>query len=296
MVMKPVDLKYVLVTSARNEETYIEETIRSVLAQTILPLRWIIVSDGSTDGTDRIVMQYASLHSWISLMRMPERQERSFAAKAHCVNAAYDALKGTAFDVIGNLDADVSFPADYFEFLLQKFVEIPTLGVAGTPYVEEAGPAARHSCSHRYADLQHVSGPCQLFKRQCFEAIGGYLPIKGAVDWVAVRTARMKGWETRTFLGKTYRHHRKMGTAECGVLRSSFRYGQKAYYVGGHPMWDLLKGAFQMRQKPWIIGGLLFQLGFLWALITRMPRPVSPELMAFHRAEQKARLRRILLP
>jgi poly-beta-1,6-N-acetyl-D-glucosamine synthase len=143
--------------------------------------------------------------------------------------------------------------------------------------------------------LQHVSGPCQLFRRQCFEAIAGYVPVKGgAVDWIAVRTARLKGWETQTFLGMTYRHHREMGTAECGILRSNFRYGVKAYAVGGHPIWVLLQGVFKMRNRPWILGGAMFQVGFLWAAIVREPRPVSPELMAFHRAEQMARLRKIL--
>jgi glycosyltransferase involved in cell wall biosynthesis len=294
---KPLPLSYAIITTARNEEAYLEETIRSVVAQTVRPVRWIIVSDGSTDRTDGIVQAHAGRHDWISLMRMPERAERNFAAKAQNVNAAYAALHGVAFDLIANLDADVSFAPDYFEFLLQKFAEMPALGVAGTPYVEDDWPAGQHSCSHDYSDLQHVSGPCQLFRRSCFDAIGGYVPIKGgAVDWVAVRTARMKGWETRTFLGKTYRHHRKMGTAECGVLRSSFRYGEKAHAVGGHPAWVLLRGFFQMRKKPWIIGGLLFQLGFLWAGVTGQRRPVSPELMAFHRAEQMARLRSILQP
>jgi len=287
-------LSYVLITPARNEEAFIEQTIRSVVAQTVPPVKWIIVSDGSTDGTDAIVQRYASEHPWIELLRMPEHRDRQFAAKAHCVNAAYAALKNTAFDVIGNLDADVSFAEDYFEFLLQKFIVMPTLGVAGTPYVEDGPVTDLHSYSHGFADLHHVSGPCQLFRRECFDQVGGYVPIKGgAIDWVAVTTARMKGWETRTFLGKTYRHHRTMGTAESSVLGSSFHYGKKAYYVGGHPLWALLRGVFRMRERPWIIGGFFFQLGFFWALITRTPRPVSRELMAFHRREQMARLRRI---
>jgi glycosyltransferase involved in cell wall biosynthesis len=285
-------LKYVLVTPARNEAAFIEGTIRSVVAQTVRPEKWVIVSDGSTDRTDEIVKSFASEHSWIELLRMPEHRDRQFAAKAHCVNTAYDRIKTIPFDVFGNLDADVTFDRDYFQFLLEKFAQEPQLGVAGTPYIEGDHEESQHSCTLKHANLSHVSGPCQLFRRDCFEAVGGYVPIKGgAIDWVAVTTARMKGWQTRTFVGKTYFHHRKMGTAGCGVLLSRYQYGKKAYYVGGHPIWEWLRGWFQMRERPFFIGGLYFLAGYCWAGLTRLERPVSRELMAFHRAEQMARLR-----
>jgi poly-beta-1,6-N-acetyl-D-glucosamine synthase len=290
--MKAQAMKYVLITPARNEEKFVGHTIRSVAAQTLRPVKWIIVSDGSTDRTDEIVKACAAEHNWIELLRMPERTERHFAAKARAVNAAYDLLRPTAFDVVGNLDADVTFEADYFEFLMQQFAASPKLGVAGTPYVEDGAKAAAHNLSGSIGNFNHVSGPCQLFRRACFEAVGGYVPIKlGAVDWVAVTTARMQGWETKSFLGKTYFHHRKMGTAECGDLSARFRYGRKAYYVGGHPLWEILRGFFQMREKPRVSGGLWFLAGFIGAALLRMERPVSAELMAFHRREQMARLR-----
>jgi glycosyltransferase involved in cell wall biosynthesis len=295
MLMTASPLKYVLITPARNEEKFIGNTIRSVAAQTMRPVRWLIVSDGSTDGTDEIARGCAAEHDWIELLRMPERAERNFAAKAHCVNAAYDRLRATSFDVVGNLDADVTFEADYFEFLLNQFASNAKLGVAGTPYVEDGIKPDEHNLSGSVGNFNHVSGPCQMFRRDCFEAIGGYIPIKlGAVDWVAVTTARMKGWETKSFLGKTYFHHRKMGTAECGPLAARFRYGRKAYYVGGHPLWEILRGFFQMRESPRVLGGLWFLAGYTGAALTRMERPVSAELMAFHRREQMARLRGLL--
>lgn len=288
-----VALSYVLVTPARNEEALIENTIRSVVAQTLRPKKWIIVSDGSTDGTDALVRRYAEQHSWIQLLRMPEHRDRQFAAKAHCFNAAYAELKGMDFDVIGNLDADITFDADYLEFLISKFVANPRLGVAGTPFVE-GDPKDLQGYGHKFAHLEHVSGACQLFRRTCFEQVGGYIPIKGgAIDWIAVTTARMKGWETRTFVDKVCHHHRKLGTGNDHAWMVRFRYGQKAYYVGGHPLWETLRGLFQMRERPYIIGGCYFLSGFYWACLTRMHRPVSPELMAFHRGEQMARLRRL---
>lgn len=289
--MKSESLKCVLITPARNEEAFIGSTIKSVVAQTVRPIRWVIVSDGSTDGTDEIVRKYAAEHPWIELLRRPERTDRQFAAKARAFNAGYDQVKGLDFDVIGNLDADITFEPRYLEYLLNQFAENSRLGVAGTPFVENSQQPGTHTYAHKFAQLEHVSGACQLFRRECFQSVGGYIPIKGgAIDWIAVTTARMNGWQTRTFTEMTCFHHRKLGTGNDSPLMVKFRYGQKAYYVGGHPLWELLRGVFQMRQKPWIIGGVYFQLGFLWAMVTRMPRPVSPELMAFHRSEQMIRL------
>lgn len=287
-------IRFVLVTPARNEEAFIEGTIQSVIAQTLRPRRWIIVSDGSVDRTDDIVRAYAARHTWIELIRMPERRDRQFAAKVHCFHAGQMRLRGLAYDYIGNLDADITFGPDYFEFLFRQFASRPRLGVAGTPFVEDVHAPDRHTYAHRFASLEHVSGACQLFRRACFEEIGGYTPVRGgAIDWIAVTTARMHGWETRTFTERVCLHHRKVGTGNHHPLVVWFHYGRKAYYVGGHPVWALLRGVFQMRNPPWILGGLLFQLGFGWSALCRAPRPVSAQLMAFHRAEQMDRLRKL---
>jgi glycosyltransferase involved in cell wall biosynthesis len=289
-------LTYVLVTPARNERDLIEGAIRSVIAQTHLPSKWVIVSDGSIDGTDEIVARFAKKHSWIESLRMPEHRARSFAAKAVCFNAGYDHLKSTNFDLVGNLDADITFGPDYYEFLVGKFAEMPRLGVAGTPFIEDANHQQNHTYAHQFADLQHVSGACQMFRRRCFEEVGGYTPIKGGgIDWVAVTTARMKGWETRTFLEKTCFHHRKMGTADRNPLMARFQHGQEDYYIGGHPLWQVLRGIFQMKTKPLVLGGLFLILGYFWAMARRVRRPISAELVSFHRAEQMARLRKLLL-
>jgi poly-beta-1,6-N-acetyl-D-glucosamine synthase len=288
-------LRYAIVTPARNEEDYIEGTIKSVVGQTARPARWVIVSDGSTDRTDDIIKKYAAAHAWIEYLRMPERRDRQFAAKAHAFNAGYARLQGIGYDLVGNLDADITLEPDYFAFLLSKFAANPQLGVAGTPFVEDVTQPARHTYSHRFAELQHVSGACQIFRRKCFDEIGGYIPIKGgAIDWIAVTTARMKGWETRTFPEKVCFHHRKLGTGTHSPLMVRFHYGTKAYYVGGHPLWELLRGIFQMKNKPLVLGGVFFQMGYVWAFLKRMPRPASRELIAFHRKEQMSRLRSLL--
>ncbi len=287
----PKKLSYVLITPARNEAALIENTIRSVLAQTVLPTKWIIVSDGSTDGTDEIVQRYLEENSWMELLQMPPREARQFAAKAHAFNAGYARMQSLDFDIIGNLDADITFEPDYFEFLLAKFSAEPRLGVAGTPFVEDHSHQGKHTYAHQFAQLEHVSGACQLFRRECFAAVGGYKPVPGgAIDWIAVTTARMNGWKTRTFPERVCFHHRELGTGNNSPLMVRFHYGKKAYYVGGHPLWILLRGLFQMREKPYLLAGLFFELGYLSAFARRIPRAVEGRLMKFHRAEQMSRL------
>jgi len=285
--MEQKTYQYVLITPARNEAGNIRRTIDCVVSQTCLPRKWVIVSDGSTDGTDEIVRGYLTANSWIELIRMPEHVDRHFVAKVQCFNAGYARLNGLDFDIIGNLDADISFGTDYFEFLLGKFVESPELGVAGTPFVEDG----KHY-DYRFTNIEHVSGACQLFRRQCFEDIGGYVPIKGGgIDWTAVTTARMKGWKTRTFTEKVCDHHRKIGTGGANSLWAWFKHGRKDYFLGGHPLWQLFRSLYQLKNRPYILAGLLLFVGYGWAGITRVERPISKELMAFHRKEQMNRLK-----
>lgn len=285
----PID--YVLITPARNEADYIEKTILSVIAQTVKPLRWVIVSDGSTDATDTIVERYLGDHPWLELVKLAPRKERNFAAKVHAFNAGFERVKALPYQVIGNIDGDVSFEADYMEFLLGKFESTPKLGVAGTHYIE----GDFHSFRDSYINVQHVNGQVQMFRRACFGDIGGYVPIKGGgIDWVAVTTARMKGWMTYSYSERVFHHHRAMGTAGGGVLQARFHYGKKDYFLGGHPLWQVFRGTFQMVKQPYIVGGMALIAGYLWCWIRGQERAVSAPLMAFHRSEQLARLKGLL--
>jgi hypothetical protein len=177
------------------------------------------------------------------------------------------------------------------EFLLGRFETTPKLGVAGTHYIE----GGFHSFRDSYINVQHVNGQVQMFRRACFEDIGGYVPIKGGgIDWVAVTTARMKGWTTYSYSERIFHHHRAMGTAGGGVLQARFHYGKKDYFLGGHPLWQVFRGTFQMAKSPYIVGGLALIAGYLWCWIRGQERAVSAPLMAFHRSEQMARLRGLL--
>ncbi len=284
-------LTYALITPARNEEAFIELTLKSMIAQTARPLKWVIVSDGSTDGTDEMVKKYAGQHDWIELLRMPERKERNFGGKVLCFNAGRDRLKDLKHDLIGNLDADLSFESDLFAILLAKFAANPKLGLAGPPFTEGKG-----TYDFRFSSIEHVSGACQLFRRECFDAIGGYTPLPGGgIDVVAALTARMKGWQTRTFPERICIHHRLMGSAKASAARISYRLGQKDFMLGRHPIWQLFRCVYQMRHPPCVVGGAALFAGYFWCALRRVQRPVSPEVVEFQRREQMHRLKMLFL-
>jgi glycosyltransferase involved in cell wall biosynthesis len=282
-------VRYALVSPARNEEAFIELTLQSVVAQTHRPVRWIVVSDGSTDGTDEIVKRYTAQHDWIELLRLPERKERHFGGKVHCFNAGFARLADVDYDIVGSLDADLSFAPGYFEFLMQRFAEDPRLGLAGTPFEEDG-----KTYDYRYTSKEHVSGACQLFRKKCFADIGGYVPLKGGgIDSVAVMTARMRGWHTQCFTEFTTHHHRPMGTgAGNSRLSASYRLGQRAYRLGWHPAWQVFRSVYQMTRQPYFVGGAALLAGYGAAMFHREERPISQELIDFQRRDQMARMRK----
>jgi glycosyltransferase involved in cell wall biosynthesis len=281
-------MKYVLITPAHNEEQFIAKTLESVTAQTLLPERWVIVNDGSTDNTANFAASYAQRFPWIQLIHRSPRPDRHFGAKVHAFNAGLAQVESLRFDVIGNLDADISFDPGYLEFLMKKFAIDATLGVAGTPFLENGYDSARDS----FEGENHVAGGCQLFRRRCFQDVGGYLPNPGGgIDWIAVTTARMKGWKTRSFPEKRFHHYRTLGTADRSTIAASFSYGEKDYYLGGSPIWELFRVIYRMRKRP--VDGLGLLFGYFWAALRRTQRPVSHELMSFHRREQMRKLKAI---
>jgi hypothetical protein len=161
--------------------------------------------------------------------------------------------------------------------------------VAGTPFIEDDDyDSARDS----FEGENHVPGGCQLFRRRCFEDVGGYIPNPaGGIDWIAVTTARMKGWRTRSFPQKRFHHYRPLGTAGKNGMAASFSYGEKDYYLGGSPLWQLFRVAYRTTKRP--LDGLALLVGYCWAAIRRVKRTVTHDLMRFHRREQMNKLKLI---
>jgi hypothetical protein len=150
------------------------------------------------------------------------------------------------------------------------------------------------SISDSFEGGKHVAGGCQMFRKKCFDDIDGYKPnTAGGIDWIAVTSARMRGWRTQSFAEKIFYHHRSLGTGDSNKTVSSFNYGRKDYYLGNHPLWEAIRILYRFTRKPYIIGGLVILSGYFWAAATRMDRPVSKELIRFHRGEEMRKLKAI---
>jgi glycosyltransferase involved in cell wall biosynthesis len=282
---------YVLITPARNEAAFVEKTLESMIHQTVLPLRWVIVDDGSTDNTAEIVNRYIPANPWIELVRRPRQKERNFAGKVNAFNDGLARVRKLQWEYVGNLDADISFGPDHFEFLLRRCVADPRLGVVGTAFREDGFTLE----GDVFDWSSHVGGQCQLFRKQCFEEVGGYIPAPvGGIDWVAVITARMKGWKTRSFAEREFFHYRPMGTAERGRLGSAFAYGKKDYSVGSHPLWEFARVVRRLGRKPCLLWAIALGTGYVWGWMCCTPRAASKDVIRFHRNEQMRKLKAFL--
>lgn len=280
---------YVLLTAARNEEEFIEGTLQSVTAQSRRPRRWVIVSDGSTDDTDRIIQAYEKQHDFIIFARRDNRSRGvDFARKVQALRQGEGMLEGLSFDFIGNLDADITFEADYFENLLKEFRKRPKLGIAGGMISE---PVNGRFMPRNLSEAQYVPGAVQLFRRACFEQIGGYaLSRWGGEDTIAVVTARMKGWETQSIPG-LHAYHHKVADESRGQWNERFREGVMFHALGSHPLFELLKSIRWMAKAPYILQGAVRMCGYIWAACSGQKRPVSEEFIRYLRSEQRGRLK-----
>lgn len=283
---------YVLVTPTRNEEAYIEKTIQSVVKQTILPKRWVIVNDGSTDSTTEIVRKYAINFNFIRLVELPKRKERHFAGKVNAIKAGFNYLGDEDYEFYGNLDADVSFDSKYYEILLDKFEEDPALGISGGRLYDKI--------NEKFVKLNYssesVAGPIQFFRRKCYEDIGGYVLSKaGLVDAMAEVTARMKGWQTSTFSELKVFHHRKTGSEGRNIWQVTKREGSMDYLFGVYPLWNLFRSLQRINKKPYIIGSIIRIYGYWDNQIKKVKRPVSDEFISYLRKEEKSKMRLFLL-
>lgn len=283
-ISKKENFRYVLITAARNEEKYIENTIQSVNKQTIIPLKWVIVSDRSVDRTDEIVQKYAKEHKYIELLRLHGDGERSFGAQVRAINAGYQILENIPYDYICNVDADVTFQENYFEMILGRFKKDERLGIAGGYIYEEAGGVFTPHFSNR---SYLVANAAQMFRRSCFENMGGYIQLKyGSHDtWVNVMAWKL-GWKVENIPEIQVFHHRPTSSSLGGFYKSKWNDGLMDYTIGNHPVYQVGKCILRFREKPYVIASAVRMAAYIWAYLKREERGVSKDFVKYYRRMQ----------
>ncbi len=281
--------RYVVITPARDEERFIGHTIQSVVEQTHRPQEWIVVDDGSKDGTAEIVRQRTCDHDWIRLIEMPGGRERKLGGGVVRVfNEGLRNLRTQDYEFVGKLDADLSLPRDYYEFLLRRFAENPRLGIAsGCTFIR----IGERLVWERTFEM-HTRGALKVYRRKCFEDIHG---LVAALGWDVVddHKAQFVGWETQSFRNLMVIHHRQMGSSHKGILAGRMRWGETQYVLNYHPLFALSSGVYRMTERPFVIGGLAMWYGYLRAYLVGGERIAEGELKVWIRRGQVERLKRL---
>ncbi len=276
---------YVVITPVRDEESFLPLTIASMTRQTVRPAEWVIVDDGSKDRTGEIADQAGREHSWIRVVHRTDRGYRRWGAGI--IEAFYDgfnALTCRNWDFMSKLDGDLSFEPEYFEQAISKFEDDSCLGIGG-------------GILYHYESMQmvwekhptfHVRGGTKIYRRACWESIGGLWVGPGS-DTVDEVKANMQGWTTRSFTDLHLQHHRFTG-ASWGRWGGLVKDGKIDYVSGYHPLFLAAKAAVRLPRKPYFLSSLALLYGYITAYLQNTPRVNDPELIRYLRRQQLARL------
>ena len=279
----------VIISPVRDEAKLITKTLDSIVAQTVQPLEWVIVDDGSTDNTAAIVQEYADKYPFIRLVTI---KDRGFRKLGGGVIAAFKFgltnIKVPAYEYIAKLDGDMSFAPQYLEIMFKAFAADPKLAaVSGKVFRPENGGFVEE-----WTIEEHVAGQFKLYRWSAFCDIGGFIE-EVLWDGIDVHTARMKGWHTMSFDDPNARliHHRLMGSSDKNVYRGRLRLGRGIYFMGYHPLYALASAIFRMREKPFVIGGILIMVGYIKAAIQGVERYDNLEFRTYLQKWQMAKLK-----
>jgi glycosyltransferase involved in cell wall biosynthesis len=286
MGVSGMDTRYALITPARNELENLRRLVPCVLAQTVAPAAWLIVDDGSTDGTASLASELAERHAWIRLLHAPAhegtlRDGRREGRDVVAFTAGLDAL-GRLPEFVVKLDADVSFAPDYFERLLGEFATDPQLGIAGGTCLERDGDGWRAW----YVTDGHVRGATRIWRRECLADI---LPLEVRLGWDGVDElkAATLGWRTRSFREPVFYHHRALAAREGAARRSGWEtIGATAHYLGSRPSYVFFRALHHARHEP---AALAMVSGYLRSAFRRESRCADAAVRDYLRTRQRLR-------
>ncbi len=283
--MEPRLTSYVVITPVRDEETHLESTIESMVQQTVLPKLWVIVNDGSKDGTGKIIDDYAMRHPWIKAVH---RQDRGFRKAGGGVvdafNDGYRSLGCSDWEFIVKFDGDLTFDGNYFEECFEEFRRDNKLGVGGGVicYLDAGEKSFEKTTSF------HVRGATKIYRKPCWDAIGGLLPIPGWDTMDEVK-ANSCGWKTKSFPHLHLVHQRDTGSAD-GLWPTLVKYGRANYICGYHPLFMIVKCFKRLVQKPYLIGSIGLMYGFVSGYLMKVPQVADRKVIEYLRRQQVRRL------
>lgn len=283
--MKTLDVHYIIITPVRDEQEHLENTIASVAAQTLLPDKWVIVNDGSTDSTGAIIDAASKQYPWIEgVHRINRGFRKSGGGVVDTFNDGYSRIADQSWDFLVKMDGDLSFERDYFERCFDKFAQNPRLGVGGGAiYNLIEGKSVLESCP-----AFHVRGATKIYRHACWNAIGGLLPAPGW-DTLDEVKAQMEGWQTLTFPDLRLTHHRMTGAAD-GAWGGLVKNGRANYICGYHPLFMAVKCISRVATRPYVWGPVALAWGFISGYLKRIPQVDDNNVIRYLRSQQLLRL------
>jgi biofilm PGA synthesis N-glycosyltransferase PgaC len=277
---------YMLVTPVKDEERYIAQTLASVTQQTIRPLCWVLVDDGSTDRTTELIEDYRRRFDWITCIRVDRGTKRLLgSAEIRAFTLGYETVRHLVHEYVVKLDADLRIPADYFEQMLKRMDARPSLGIASGVYLEEKPEGWFPITLPKY----HAAGAAKMVRVACYDAIGGF-PLLPGWDTADEIKAGAQGWETANFPELAFYHLKPEGSA-LGTAGTSYLHGEIYYVCGGGGLFFTAKVLDRMvKGKPPVLAGIMLLLGYLHAIITRTPKLVNPVEATYYRRRLNRRI------
>ena len=280
--------RFLVVSPVRNEARYLQRTVESVVQQTTRPDTWIIVDDGSTDGTQDIAAKAAQEHEWIRLhVRSDRGYRRVGGGVVEAFNEGLALVRLEDFDFVCKLDGDLELGPTYFARLFAKFAEDSRLATAsGKSWIR----VGRKLVPERTGD-DFSQGQTKLYRVTAFREIGGFVP-EVMWDGIDCHRCRMLGWKAKSFRDEELRfiHLRPMGSSFKSIFRGRLRWGRRQYFMGTHWLYAVAIAGYRMLERPFVLGGLCIFLGYVGAWLRRMNRYDDAEFRRYLQQWQLARL------